>query len=197
MQKKGNSLILGVLLVLGILFFLALLIGAWLIGTYNSLVQIDTSTENSWAKVQTAYERRADLIPNLVETVKGSVKFEKETQTEIARLRSGIKNAKTPDQIDKAGREMNSFISDIIINVEAYPDLKSNQNFISLQDELAGTENRIKWERDNYNDAVAKYKVAVKRFPSNLISGMFGFEQSKWNMFQAEEGSENPVKVGF
>ena len=196
MNKKGNTLA-----VVGTIFGVCLLFGIIMLGslagTYNSLVVLDTNTENSWAKVQTAYERRADLIPNLVGTVKGVVKFEQETQTQIAALRSGISNANNPQEMNKVGKEMNSLISGIMINVEAYPDLKASENFLALQDELAGTENRIKWERDNYNDAVAEYKVAVRSFPTNMVAGIFNFERSKWDMFDAEEGSENPVEVDF
>jgi len=194
-NKAGTGTTIAI--TLGVIFLIVLIIGSFVSGTYNSLVDKDTSVENQFAKVQTAYQRRADLIPNLVETVKGSVKFEQDTQTQIAALRSGINNAKTPDQLDKAGKNLNSFVSGIMVNVEAYPDLKSNQNFLSLQDELAGTENRIKWERDNYNNAVKDYKVNVRSFPSNMIAGMFGFNVDKWEMFSASEGSDQAPKVSF
>lgn len=196
MNKKGSGWQVA-LVIFGVLFFIALITILSLVGSYNNLVDKDVNVENSWAKVQTAYERRADLIPNLVETVKGAVKFEQETQTEVARLRSGIANAKTPNELATAGDEMNSFISGIMVNVEAYPDLKANQNFLALQDELAGTENRIKWERDNYNDAVATYKVQTRRFPTNIIARAFGFEEDKWEMFKAEEGAEDAPEVQF
>jgi len=188
---------MGVLIGFGVLVLIVLIVGGMFIGTYNSLVNKDVSVENSWAKVQTAYERRADLIPNLIETVKGAVKFEKETQTEIARLRTGIQKAKTPGELDKVGKEMNSLVSGIMVSVEAYPDLKATQNFLALQDELAGTENRIKYERDNYNDAVKGYKTSVRTFPTNLLANLFGFRLDKWNMFEASEGSEQAPKVSF
>jgi LemA protein len=196
MNKKGNTL--GVVLVsFGVIALIGLMFFGWIAGSYNTLVNKDVSVENSWAKVQTAYERRADLIPNLVETVKGVSNFEKDTQTQIAMFRSGVKNAETPEQLDKVGKQMNSFVSDIIVSIEAYPNLKSNENFLALQDELAGTENRVKFERDNFNDAVKEYKIQVRKFPTSIIAGMFGFEQSKWNMFEVSEGSEEAPKVSF
>lgn len=196
MNKKANATAT-VLITIGVILFLLLIFVGWIAGTYNSLVSIDVATEKAWGNVQTAYERRADLIPNLVNTVKGVVKFEQDTQTKIAQLRSGIKDAKTPDELDTAGQKMNSFVSDIIVSVEAYPDLKASQNFLALQDELAGTENRIKFERDNYNTAVQSYKTRIRSFPSNIIANMFGFDSAKWNMFQAEEESQEAPEVSF
>ena len=194
MEKKAQ-LLTGILIVFGVILLICLMVFFWFIGTYNSLVQVDTSTEKAWGNVQTSYQRRVDLIPNLVNTVKGSVKFEKETQTEIAKLRSGVSNAKTPSELDNVGKSMNGLISNLIVSVEAYPDLKSSQNFLALQDELAGTENRINYERNNYNDAVKSYKTRVRTFPSNIIAGMFGFNLDKWDMFEA---SSNEVpEVNF
>jgi LemA protein len=192
-NKKANA----VLITFGFIFLAGLLIVGAVVGIYNSLVNTDLNSENSWSKVLTAYQRRADLIPNLVNTVKGSTKFEQDTQTQIAALRSGIQNAKTPTDLNKVGNEMNGLISGLIVNVEAYPDLKSNANFLALQDELAGTESRIKWERDNYNDAVKSYKARIRTFPSNIFASMFGFSLDKWNMFEATEGSENAPTVTF
>jgi LemA protein len=166
-------------------------------GSYNTLVGSDINVENQWGKVQSAYERRLDLIPNLVATVKGSAAFEQDTQTQIAAMRGGIKNAKTVSDMQKVDGQMSSLMSGINIQVEAYPDLKSTANFMALQDELAGTENRIKWERDNYNDMVKDYKLKVRSFPMNMIAGMFGFEQSKWDMFAAVENASEPVTVDF
>lgn len=193
-NKNGFS---GAGIALVVIAFFALISIFSAIGTYNSLVNKDIASENSWAKVQTAYERRLDLIPNLVATVKGSANFEKETQTQVAALRSGISNAKSTSDLNTVGAKMNSLVSGILLNVEAYPELKSATNFLALQDELAGTENRIKWERDNYNDAVKDYKQSVRRFPVNIIAGMFGFEVDKWEMFEANDGAENPPIVSF
>jgi len=195
MNKKAQLQVLGIILI--VILALVVLVVLWAIGSYNSLVKKDVAVEKSWGNVQTAYQRRVDLIPNLVETVKGVVKFEQDTQTQIAALRSGISTASTPSELTAAGEQVNGFIRGININVEAYPDLKSSQNFLSLQDELAGTENRIKWERDNYNEAVQSYKTSVRSFPTNILAGMFGFNLDKWDMFQAEEGAQNAPTVDF
>ena len=183
--------------------FLVISIGSWVAGTYNMLVGKDTAVENQWAHVQTAYQRRADLIPNLVDTVKAAKDFEQGTQTKIAELRSqagqakiDMGNAKDIDQLQAANTQMSSVLSRLMVIVEAYPDLKSNANFLALQDELAGTENRIKWERDNYNNGIQDYKVSVRTFPTNLIGGMFGFTPDKWKMFQADATAQNAPDVG-
>jgi LemA protein len=178
-------------------------VGLALVGTYNSLVGKDTTVENQWAHVQTAYQRRADLIPNLVDSVKAAKDFEQQTQTQIAQLRSqagqakiDMGNAKDVEQLQAANSQMSSVLSRLMVIVEAYPDLKSNANFLALQDEIAGTENRVKWERDNYNNAVQDYKVSTRTFPTNMIAGMFGFSPDKWNMFQADAGAEKAPDVG-
>ena len=176
MNNKGNVW-LGIGIAFLIVLFIVLIIGGWIAGTYNTLVAPDTGTAQSWGNVQSAYQRRADLIPNLVETVKGARDFEKSTQTEIAQLRSqagsiqqNVQNAKTTDELQTAGNDMNGVLSRLLVVVEAYPDLKSNQNFLSLQDELAGTENRIKFERDNYNKQVMVYQTTVRSFPTNMLA---------------------------
>jgi LemA protein len=195
-SKKGNATS-ALLITLGVLAVIAIVLVMWIMGSYNTLVGSDVNVENQWGKVQSAYERRLDLIPNLVATVKGSAAFEQDTQTQIAAMRGGIKNAKTVSDMQKVDGQMSSLMSGINIQVEAYPDLKSTANFMALQDELAGTENRIKWERDNYNDMVKDYKLKVRSFPMNMIAGMFGFEQSKWDMFAAVENASEPVTVDF
>jgi LemA protein len=201
MKQKQNDKGMGaggiVLIVLGILALIVLMFIFWIMGSYNSLVQTDVSVEKSWGNVQTAYERRMDLIPNLVATVKGSAAFEKETQTKIAELRSGIRSATTPSQVDAVGKQMNGLISNLIVSVEAYPDLKSTTNFLALQDELAGTENRIKWERDNFNGEVQTYKTKVRTFPTNIVASFFKFDLNKWQMFQSAEGAEQAPIVNF
>jgi len=194
--KKGGAGTV-VLVTLAVIVFIALMIVFWVMGAYNGLVQTDVGVGNSWANVQTAYERRLDLIPNLVATVQGSADFEKSTQTQIAALRSGVQNAKTASQLGAAGSQANALIGAIMVQVEAYPQLTSTANFRALQDELAGTENRIKYERDNYNKAVAQYQIKLRSFPTNIIAGMFGFQLDKWDMFKAEESAANPPKVDF
>jgi LemA protein len=195
MNKKAQvSIALIILIAIIAIIFIVIM---WAISAYNGLVQKDVATEKAWGNVQSAYQRRVDLIPNLVETVKGVVKFEQDTQTQIAALRSGITSARTPAELQTAGNKVNSYLQGLNINVEAYPDLKSNQNFLALQDELAGTENRIKFERDNFNAAVQTYKTSVRSFPTNFIAGMYGFPLDKWNMFTADEGAQNAPKVNF
>jgi LemA protein len=196
-MKNNKGQLYGIFIVLGIIILIIFLGILWAIGTYNSLVKSDVNVENSWAKVQTAYERRIDLIPNLVETVKGAAGFEQVTQTQIASLRSGVTNAKSASQLTSAGSQADSLISNLIVSVEAYPQLKATENFKALQDELAGTENRIKWERDNFNDAVKDYKTKVRTFPSNILAGMYGFTLDKWEMFESTPGAENAPKVQF
>jgi LemA protein len=195
-NNKGQVLY-ALLIFIGIIILLIVIVGLWIMGTYNSLVKSDVNVENSWAKVQTAYERRIDLIPNLVSTVKGAAQFEQVTQTQIATLRSGIANAKSTSDLTSAGKQVDSLISNLIVSVEAYPQLKATENFKSLQDELAGTENRIKWERDNFNDAVKDYKTKLRSFPTNIIAGMYGFTLDKWEMFEATQGAEIAPKVQF
>jgi LemA protein len=191
-----------VLIVVGVMALLSIF---WFIGSYNGLISADETVNEKWANVQTAYQRRADLIPNLVSTVQGAVEFEKGTQTEIAALRSGavaakqaLQNAKTQQDQIAAAREIDSIVSKfsgLNINVENYPQLKATENFLSLQDELAGTENRVKVDRDIFNKAVKDLNVKVRRFPTNIIAGMFGFE--KRELFEAQVGSEQAPTVKF
>ncbi|MBN2881832.1 LemA family protein [Candidatus Woesearchaeota archaeon] len=174
------------------------LIGMIFAGSYNGFVTVDESVNEKWANVQSAYQRRADLIPNLVDTVQAAVKFEQETQTKIAAVRTSavaaqqaVQQAQTPEELTQASNQMDSVISEyngLNINVESYPELKATENFLSLQDELAGTENRIKVERDIYNTAVKEYNLKVRRFPGNILAGMFGFDIK--TMFQADAGTE-------
>lgn len=200
-MNNNTTVLLGVLAVL-----LIIVMGGGLayMGLYNSLVAKDVDVENKWAKVASAYQRRADLIPNLVETVKGARDFEEETQTKIAELRSRAGSAQQQaagadsiEDLQNANAEMSSVLSRLLVIVEAYPDLKANQNFLSLQDELAGTENRIKYERDNYNDAVQSYKTAVRTFPGSLVAGMSGLSADKWKMFEADQGADKAPTVDF
>jgi LemA protein len=191
-----------IIIVVAVLLF-AGFIGLWLIGTYNSLVNTDTNVENMWARVQTAYQRRADLIPNLVDTVKAAKNFEHDTQTEIAEMRSqagqakiDMNNAKNVEELQAANSQLSSVLARLMVVVEAYPDLKSNANFLALQDEISGTENRVKYERDEYNNAVRSYKLSTRSFPTNILAGMFGFSTDKWNMFEADKGAENAPDVG-
>lgn len=175
---------------------------SWVVSSYNGLVNMDEESSRAWANVETAYQRRADLIPNLIETVKGARDYEESVLTEITSLRSqagqakiNVDSATSPSQLQAAAGQMDSVLSRLLVVVERYPDLKATENFLSLQDELAGTENRIKVERDNYNKAVKNYNVKVRRFPSNIIAGMFGFDRKE--SFSADAGAENAPAVSF
>lgn len=202
MDKRGQTTLF---IVLGIIFGLLLIAGIWFVSTYNGFINQDENVNTAWADVQSQYQRRADLIPNLVNTVQGAVDFEQETQTQIAALRSGVQSVKadidaatTPAELQAAGDQLDSYVSQyrgLNINVENYPQLRATENFLSLQDELAGTENRIQVSRSRFNEAVKTYNVAVRRFPSNILAGMFGFGQK--DFFESDAGSENAPTVDF
>lgn len=196
MNKKGNILV-GMGVALAVIFVIGLVLVGWVAGTYNTLVTKDTETARAWGNVETALQRRADLIPNLVEVVKGVANFEKSTYIAVTEARTKWLNAQTQDEKIQASNELDGALSRLLVTVENYPQLKANQNFLALQDELAGTENRIKWERDNYNTAVMDYQTNVRIFPANMIAGMFGFYPDKWKTFKADTGAENAPKVNF
>lgn len=193
MNKKSQVLAIVLIIILALVILTIITI----VGSYNSLVSKDIKVQTQWGKVQSAYQRRLDLIPNLVSTVKGSADFERITQTQIAKLRTQIDSAKSPDDMKSIDTGTSNLIRSINVQLEAYPDLKSSENFRALQDELAGTENRIKWERDNYNDEIRAYQTATRVFPTNLIAGMFGFYPDKYKFFEASEEAQNPVQVNF
>lgn len=179
---------------LGIIGALVLILLMWVGGTYNTLVALDENVNNMWGNVQTAYQRRADLIPNLVATVKQYTDYEGPLLEEITKARASVGSASTPEQLSSAGAEMNSALSRLLVVVENYPNLKANENFLDLQTQLEGTENRIKVERDNYNAAVRDYNIKVRRVPGNIVANMFGFDQK--SAFEADEGAENAPNVG-
>ncbi|MDE2925773.1 MAG: LemA family protein [Acidobacteriota bacterium] len=191
---KKVLIVLGVSL--GVLLVLFLIIGMSLTGSYNRLVTLNEGVESAWAQVETVLQRRYDLIPNLVNTVKGFAAQEREVFTEVTRLRSQWGAARTTaDKAQVAGR-MEGALSRLLLVAERYPDLKSNQNFLALQDELTGTENRIAVERRRYNQTVQNYNTTVRRFPTNLVAGFFGFERST-AYFEASEGAETAPTVEF
>jgi LemA protein len=163
----------------------------WVAGSYNGLVNADEGVNEKWANVQTAYQRRIDLIPNLVATVQASAEFESNLQKDVTALRSGLSSAKTPEDLELMGTKIESAINLVF---EAYPQVRSTENFLSLQDQLEGTENRIKTDRDIYNKAVKALNIKVRRFPTNIIAGMFGFE--KRDMFEADVGASTAPDVG-
>jgi LemA protein len=187
-MRKSQKLTLIMLLIIAPVF----LSGC---GTYNTLVSLDEGLKEAWAQVETQLQRRYDLIPNYVETVKGYAKQEKDVFIKVTEARARVGQAQTiPDKIE-ANNELTSALSRLLVVVEQYPELKSNQNFLRLQDELAGTENRIAVARRRYNEAVKTYNVAVRSFPQNLVAKMFSFEKATF--FEAPEAAKAPPKVEF
>jgi len=174
---------------------IAILLVVLVIGKYNSLVTQSETVDNSWAQVQNVLQRRADLIPNLVNTVKGYAAHEKEVFENIAAARAKLAGARTPEQAAAANTQLDSALSRLLVIAEAYPQLKANENFIRLQDELAGTENRISVERMRYNDAVRSYNQTLKRFPNNMVASTFGFDKKDY--FQADASAQKVPEVKF
>ncbi|HPJ96685.1 MAG TPA: LemA family protein [Syntrophales bacterium] len=184
------------LIVAGVVFLILIVsLYSFFKGTYNNFVTRDETAKTAWAQVENQLQRRYDLIPNLVETVKGYAKQEKDVFVEVTNARAKVSGAgSVPDKIN-ANNELTSALSRLLIVVERYPDLKSNQNFMRLQDELAGTENRIAVERKRYNDAVRTYNIAVKSFPANILAGMFGFAPAA--LFEAPAVAKAAPQVKF
>lgn len=190
-NKKMSPIIVALL----ILVFLAILIGGFIWSSYNGLVTKQLAVEKQWADVQTQYQRRMDLIPNLVESVKGYAQFEKSTLTEITQLRTQWMAAKTVDEKITTGTQLDSAISRLLVTFENYPELKTVETVNNLMVQLEGTENRIAVSRRDYNNAVMDYNTALRVFPTNIIAGMFGFE--KKSFFEAQEGADIAPKVKF
>ena len=197
MNIKKN---LGWIIPVGILVVVVL----WAIGGYNGMVEMDEQVQNSWANVETQYQRRADLIPNLVSTVKGYAKHEQQTLEDVVKARSEATQVKvdaenlTPEKLaafQKAQSGVSSALGRLLAVAENYPDLKANQNFLELQSQLEGTENRITVARKDFNDTAKSYNQAIRQFPKNILAGMFGFEKKSY--FEAEAGSEKAPKVEF
>lgn len=185
-----------IMIVLGIVLGLVLIVGLWLASGYNRLVNTSEAIPAAWSQVETVLQRRYDLIPNLVNTVKGYAKHEKSLLTEVTKLRSQWGAAKSRGQKVAAANGMEAALGRLLLVAERYPDLKANQNFIRLQDELAGTENRISVERMRYNASVKAYNVTVRRFPTNILAGMFGFEKSE-DYFKSDEPAKQAPAVKF
>lgn len=195
-MKKNKGLIITVVVIV--------LVALWGILSYNGLVEMDENVSNSWANVETQYQRRSDLIPNLVNTVKGYAKHESKTLESVMQARSQATQVKidpsncTPQQLaayQKAQGDVTTALGKLLAITENYPDLKANQNFLELQSQLEGTENRINVARKDFNDTAKKYNTSLRRFPRNIIASMFGFE--KRNYFEAEAGAEKAPKVEF
>ena len=192
--------------VLVIIAFFAVVAGLGLMGSYNRLVKLQQSVDQSWAQVQNVYQRRADLIPNLVNTVSGAANFEKSTLIAVTNARASVGRVqldpnKAPtdaaqlEQFQAAQGQLSNALSRLLVVVERYPELKANQSFLGLQAQLEGTENRISVERGNFNTAVQNYNTTVRSFPTNFIAGMFGFAPRPF--FAAQPGAERVPAVNF
>lgn len=195
-MKKNKGLIITIVVIV--------LVALWGILSYNRLVGMDEKVSNQWANVETQYQRRSDLIPNLVNTVKGYAKHESQTLEAVMAARSQATQVKidpsncTPQQLaayQKAQGDVTTALGKLLAITENYPDLKANQNFLELQSQLEGTENRINVARKDFNDSAKEYNTSLRRFPRNIIASMFGFE--KRNYFEAEAGAEKAPKVEF
>ena len=190
-MKMNKTLII----IVAVIAVIALLAGL-LVSSYNGLVDLQANVEQKQASIQTQLQRRADLIPNFVATVKGYAAHEQETFTAVTEARNALGNANTVGEQATAAAGLDRAI-DIWVNAvtESYPELKANQNFIALQDELAGTENRIATARNDYNEVAKEYNTAIRKFPKSIIAGMFGFEKAEY--FEAAAGTENAPTVDF
>lgn len=190
-----------------VILLFVLIVGAlWVGGIYNRLVKLQQGVDQSWAQVQNVYQRRADLIPNLVNTVAGAANFEKSTLIEVTNARASVGKvqidpSKAPtdaaqlQQFQAAQGQLSSALSRLLVVSERYPELKANQNFLSLQAQLEGSENRIAVERGNFNTAVQNYNTAVRSFPANFIAGSFGFAPRPF--FNAQPGADKAPNVNF
>ncbi len=184
--------LIAVVIVLGILFALVLVV----IGMYNALVRLRNQADNGWSQIDVQLKRRHDLIPNLVETARGYMKHERETFESITKARSAAMGARTVTEAGRAEGQLGEALSKFMLVVENYPELKANQNFLALQEELSSTENRIAFARQNYNDQVLSYNNQIQMFPSSVVAGMFSF--TKRDFFEVETPGEREVpKVSF
>src|SRR5437660_10024426 len=201
-----NKFAIGCGVVIAIVLFVVVVAAISIAGTYNRLVRLQQTVDQSWAQVQNVYQRRADLIPNLVNTVSGAANFEKSTLTEVTNARASVGRVqldpnKAPtdaaqlEQFQTAQGQLSNALSRLLVVVERYPELRANQNFLTLQPQLEGTENRISVERGNFNSAVQNYNVAVRSFPTNLVAGMLGFAPRPF--FTAQTGAERAPAVQF
>ena len=188
-KKKTLLIVLAVIVVLVIAGY------SFFAGNYNKFVKMDVGIKAAWSQVENQLQRRYDLIPNLVETVKGYAKQEHDVLVEVTNARSKVGGAGTvPDKI-AANNQLSGALSRLMVVVEKYPDLKSNQNFMKLQDELAGTENRIAVERMRYNETVKIYNEAIRSFPANILAGMYGFKEAAF--FEAPKDAKVAPKIKF
>lgn len=189
MKKKTIIILIAVVVVIG------LIVGIFA-GSYNNFVKMEEDVQAAQSTVSVYLQRRADLIPNFVETVKGYSDYEQSTLTAVTEARSAVKNATTVGEQDAAQQQLDGAIS-VWVNAvtEAYPELKANEQYVALQDELAGSENRIATARKDYNDVAKEYNTSIRKFPSNIIAGMFGFEKAEY--FAADESASQVPTVDF
>jgi LemA protein len=180
---------------IGIIILIILVIVVFVIKSYNDLVNGRNRVKNAWSQIDVQLKRRNDLIPNIVETVKGYAGHEKSTFEEVTKARSSIANATTVGEVAEADNMLTGALKSLFAVAEAYPELKANQNFIELQQELSETEDKISYSRQFYNDTVLKYNNMCQQFPSNIIAGLFGFKES--DFFEAQEGDKAVPKVQF
>ena len=183
------------LIVAGVLVLIILIPILYLKGTYNSLVSMDEGVKAAWAQVENQLQRRYDLIPNIVETVKGYAAHEKEVFVKVTEARSKVAGAGSINDKIQANNGLSAALSRLLVVVERYPELKANTNFIRLQYELAGTENRIAVERRRYNESVKVFNIKIRQFPTNMIAGMFGFEKAAF--FEVPKERQEAPKVKF
>ncbi|MEN8193987.1 MAG: LemA family protein [Bacteroidota bacterium] len=201
-MSKGMKIGCGVGVVLVIIAFIFI---SWIVGVYNNLVTLDEQVTQAWSQVENQYQRRNDLIPNLVNTVKGVAEFEKETFTQVTEARARVNQINVSSdmlndpqafqQFQAAQDNLGSALSRLLVTVEKYPDLKANENFLQLQAQLEGTENRISVERRKFNQSVQGYNTTIRRFPANIVANFSGFNEKQY--FKAVEGSDVAPKVEF
>lgn len=196
MMKEKNGCLMGALIATGVALLLALIAFFYIKGIYNTIVSQDEAVDASWAQVENVLQRRYDLIPNLVNTVKGFAQQEREVLTEVTALRSQWAKAGSVADKARAASGLEAALGRLMVISERYPELKSNQNFLRLQDELAGTENRVSVERRRYNEAVQAYNTTIRTFPAVLIANNMGFEK-KDAYFEAVAEAETAPVVDF
>jgi LemA protein len=185
----------GVFVAIAVIVVLLIIYGGWYIGTRNRLVTLDESIRAAWSEIDNQLQRRNDLIPNLVATVKGYASQEREVFTQIAEARAKLAGAQTVGETAQGYNQLQTALGRLLVIVERYPELKSNVNFIRLQDELAGTENRIAVARKRYNDSVRIFNTRIRRFPASIVAVRMGFEQKEY--FEIEEGARQVPEVDF
>lgn len=201
-MKKGLLIGLGIF---GVVVIIAIILISWGVGIYNNLVGLNENVNKSWSQVENVYQRRSDLIPNLVATVKGVADFEKETFTAVTEARAKVGQIKlSADQLSdpqafqkfqQAQDGLSSALSRLLVVSENYPQLKANENFLQLQQQLEGTENRITVERMKFNESVQQFNTVIKKFPAVIIANLSGFSEKQY--FKAQEGADTVPKVQF